>query len=341
MLPLSRAQIDYTELPIGKLLDHMSLPPFQRIKNEHHANEMYENVKLYYETHHDVVFTGSISVGSYPEKNEYIVFDGQHRLHVLAKLCATFPEIQTLTIRVDRYLINTEEEMFKLYHIINQNVPVQLFRGLMASCTAPAIEKWFGETFGAFCKDSEKPTVLNINIKHVLRRMETLGLFQRISTTDLIDSIRRLNTFYGSRTTEEWARWGVTIDEKRRHQLAKNATPFYLGLFRHYEWVSRLEVDPTAIEHYSSTALAKKRDALPKKIKIGVWNKRFENQMTGQCYCCKEELTYQKGDHCGHIVSVHDEGSNEIDNLEVVCSTCNEDMGTMHMEVYKTLFNVS
>ena len=31
MLPLSRAQIDYTELPIGKLLDHMSLPPFQRI----------------------------------------------------------------------------------------------------------------------------------------------------------------------------------------------------------------------------------------------------------------------------------------------------------------------
>jgi hypothetical protein len=31
MFPLSRAQIDYTELPIGKLLDNMSLPPFQRI----------------------------------------------------------------------------------------------------------------------------------------------------------------------------------------------------------------------------------------------------------------------------------------------------------------------
>ena len=168
--------------------------------------------------------------------------------------------------------------------------------------------------------------------------MEMMGLFQRMKATDLIESIGRLNTFYGLRTKEEWARWGVTIDEKRRHQLAKNATPFYLGLFRHYEWVSRLEVDPTAIEHYSSTALAKKRDALPKKIKIGVWNKRFENQMIGQCYCCKEELTYQKGYHCGHIVSVHDEGSNDIDNLEVVCSTCNEDMGTMHMEMYKTLF---
>ena len=81
MFPLTRKRIDYTELPIGKLLDRMRLPPFQRVKNEHHANEMYENVKLYYETHRDIVFTGSISVGSYPEKNEYIVFDGQHRLH--------------------------------------------------------------------------------------------------------------------------------------------------------------------------------------------------------------------------------------------------------------------
>jgi hypothetical protein len=208
MFPLTRDRIDYTELPIGKLLDRMSLPPFQRVKNEHHANEMYENVKLYYETHRDVVFTGSISVGSYPEKNEYIVFDGQHRLHVLDKLRATFPEIQTVTIRVDRYLINTEEEMYRLYHIINQNVPVQLFRGLMASCTAPAIEKWFGETFGAFCKDSEKPTVLNINIKHVLKRMEMMGLFQRMKAKDLIESIGRLNTFYGLRAKEEWARWG-------------------------------------------------------------------------------------------------------------------------------------
>lgn len=77
-----------TELPIGKLLDNTSLPPFQRIKNEHHANEMYENVKLYYKTHRDVVFTGSISVGSYPEKNEYIVFDGQHRSTQSIKRCA-------------------------------------------------------------------------------------------------------------------------------------------------------------------------------------------------------------------------------------------------------------
>ena len=339
MLPLSRSQIDYTELPIGKLLDNMSLPPFQRIKNEHHANEMYENVKLYYETHRDVVFTGSISVGSYPEKNEYIVFDGQHRLHVLAKLCKVFPEIQMLSIRVDRYLINTEEEMYKLYSIINQNVPVQLFRGLMASCAAPAIEKWFTDKFGTYCKDSDKPTMLNINVKQALRRMETFGLFQRMKVTDLIESIQRLNTFYGSRTAEEWTRWGITIDEKRRQQLAKTTTPFYLGLFRHYEWVLRLEADPMEIEHCSSTVLAKKRDALPKKIKMEVWNKRYTNQMTGQCYCCEEELTYQKGYHCGHIVSVYNGGSNEIANLEVVCSTCNEDMGTMHMELYKTLFN--
>ena len=338
MLPLSRSQIDYTELPIGKLLDNMSLPPFQRCKNEHHANEMYENVKLYYETHRDVVFTGSISVGSYPEKNQYIVFDGQHRLHVLAKLRTTFPEIQMLTIRVDRYLINTEEEMYKLYNIINQNVPVQLFRGLMASCAAPAVEKWFTDKFGTYCKDSDKPTMLNINVKQTLKRMETFGLFQRMKATDLIESIQRLNTFYGSRTAEEWTRWGITIDEKRRQQLAKTTTPFYLGLFRHYEWVLRLEADPMAIEHCSSTVLAKKRDALPKKIKMEVWNKRYANQMTGQCYCCEEELTYQKGYHCGHIVSVHDGGLNEIDNLEVVCSTCNEDMGTMHMEMYKTLF---
>lgn len=333
MFPLIRQQIDYTELQIGNLLDHMSLPPFQRTKNEQHVTELYESIKLYYETHQDIVFTGSISVGSYPEKNEYIVFDGQHRLHVLSKLRIVFPEIETIAIRVDRYLINTDEEMLKLYHIINQSVPVQLFRGMIASCVAPTIEKWFLEKFSTYCKDSEKPVLLNVNLKHVLKRLEIAGL---LSMPNLEQAVERLNNFYKS--SNNMKMWGVIIDEKRKQLLT--AQPFFLGLYRHYEWIPRLLLDPTTIDHFSSTALAKKRDALPKKIKNDVWNKRFLNQMTGQCYCCKEELKYQTGYHCGHILSVYEGGSNEIDNLEVVCSTCNEDMGTMHMEAYKTLFSV-
>ena len=60
--------------------------------------------------------------------------------------------------------------------------------------------------------------------------------------------------------------------------------------------------------------------------------------MTGHCYCCKKDMSYQNGYHCGHILSVHDGGANDLDNLEVVCATCNEDMGTMHMNDYKSMF---
>ena len=61
--------------------------------------------------------------------------------------------------------------------------------------------------------------------------------------------------------------------------------------------------------------------------------------MNGSCYCCNESISYQSGGfHCGHKKSLYEGGTNELDNLEIVCSTCNIDMGTMNMELYKKMF---
>lgn len=335
MFPLQRHQVNYESVQIGDLLTHYELPPFQRVKNEQHMNQLYEKVKLYYEKYNDIMFPGTISFGTYEDNlDKWMVFDGQHRLQVLQKLRQLYPDIDSIFIRVDHYHVRDEKEMWELYHIINQNEPVQLYTSLHVSSVASVVEKWFITRYGSYWKKSERPTLLNVNGKEVLQRMESMGYFANPSHV-VIHALERLCAFYKEQTRATWESWGISWDDKLQQLLTKDS--FYLGLYRTYEWIPRLFSDATTIDH-STTKRYNKCNKIPKKVRIDVWNKRFKGAEQGTCYCCHEAISCMSGFHCGHIVSVHDGGKNEVENLEVVCVTCNLEMGTMNMNQYKTFF---
>lgn len=333
MLPILRKNIEYKEVEIAKVLENFTLPKFQRNKDESHLEQLFQRFLSYYETNNDIVLTGSISVGVKTATSEWIVFDGQHRLHALDKLQKIRP-IHNCKIRIDIYHVDTEEQIFALYNIINTSEKVEIIRTLNASKTAPAIERWLQDRYVSYFKTSKSPNGLNVNIKDIMKRMVSCGVLD-LPYADIIERMEKLIEFYASILPETWAKWGV--DAKRISLLGNGAYPFYFGLYRHYEWIPRLvESD---INHCVVNKIP--RISIPRKIRSEVWRRRYGDITKGinvVCPCCKEPINYDYF-HVGHKISLAKGGTNEINNLDVVCSTCNLEMGTMSIEQYATLFD--
>lgn len=333
MLPIKRQNIEYIEVQVDKVLEKFTLPKFQRSKDESHVEQLFQRFLSYYEDNNDIVLTGSISVGLKTDTSEWIVFDGQHRLHALDRLQKIRP-IHMCKIRIDIYHVDTEEQIFALYNIINTSEKVELYRGIDAAKTAPAIETWLKDRYGAYFKPTKSPNGINVNIKDIMKRMELCGILD-LPYADIIERIEYLNKIYAGTLHETWFEWGV--ESKRLSLLGNGAYPFYFGLYRHYEWIPRL-VDKT-INHMTVHKIH--RVSIPKKIRSEIWSRRYGDIKQGSsvvCPCCKDKINYDNF-HVGHKLSLAKGGTNEINNLDVICSTCNLDMGTMSIEQYMALFS--
>lgn len=79
-----------------------------------------------------------------------------------------------------------------------------------------------------------------------------------------------------------------------------------------------------------------KRKSIPKKIKVMVWDK-YIGKIHGvaKCYCCNSKDIEQLEFHCGHVISVKDGGSDDIDNLRPICAGCNLSMGSENMNEFQ------
>ena len=70
---------------------------------------------------------------------------------------------------------------------------------------------------------------------------------------------------------------------------------------------------------------------VPHTLKNTVWKKRFKESNAGMCVCCTCNNICYATFQCGHILSRAKGGTIHKDNLEPICSACNQSMGTRHM----------
>lgn len=71
---------------------------------------------------------------------------------------------------------------------------------------------------------------------------------------------------------------------------------------------------------------------IPKRVKDLCWDRYIgEDNMTGNCYCCKTAKISYKSFQCGHVMAECKGGKTNIENLRPICSACNSSMGTMNM----------
>ena len=79
----------------------------------------------------------------------------------------------------------------------------------------------------------------------------------------------------------------------------------------------------------------KKKKVIPKNVKINIWNTYIDsNIQRHKCLCCKKSIISITEFHVGHVISEHNGGTLEINNLRPICSSCNYSMGTNNMVDY-------
>jgi len=82
----------------------------------------------------------------------------------------------------------------------------------------------------------------------------------------------------------------------------------------------------------TKTPEAKKKAAIPKKVKTDVWNTYIgADIIKHRCLCCKKTVINNTEFDVGHVVSEATGGSLEIGNLRPICAACNHSMGTRNM----------
>ena len=66
-----------------------------------------------------------------------------------------------------------------------------------------------------------------------------------------------------------------------------------------------------------------------------VWN-TYINQHVGEhvCLCCEVTMISQLNFECGHVISVHNGGKLEVENLRPICTPCNRSMNSKNMVVF-------
>ena len=75
-----------------------------------------------------------------------------------------------------------------------------------------------------------------------------------------------------------------------------------------------------------------RKRAIPKTLKINVWNHYIGNEVgSAKCMCCQECEIIQGHFEAGHVISERDGGGTTIENLRPICSLCNKSMGSKHM----------
>lgn len=332
-----KKRVDYQTFTISSLLEQTYIPTFQRIENTEHIDTILSGLIEYFDEYEELFLPGVISVGKLETKQKLILLDGQHRVRALEKMMKMRP-IDDLQVRVDVYHLENEQQAHEIYTIVNTSKKVELYTGDIAPYVIPLIQKYFKERYPQHCKTTLAPRSPNINLDTLAKRIEGCRLIERCSITvenvDIfLQHVKHLNDFYKGCSSNKLEEWGIK----------KTESEFCLGWFRQYEWLERL-VDlhkniPFDEQDHSvaSIEVKKERKKIPKVLKIDVWEKRFGGVMTGKCFCCEKDVMFTDFD-CGHIESVRDGGKNVLDNLEVVCKLCNQDMGTMNMMIYKKLF---
>ena len=74
---------------------------------------------------------------------------------------------------------------------------------------------------------------------------------------------------------------------------------------------------------------------IPKKVRTDVWNTFIGKEIPiHKCLCCLKTTICMTDFQVGHVLSEHDGGSLNIDNLRPICASCNISMGTTNMKDY-------
>jgi hypothetical protein len=77
-----------------------------------------------------------------------------------------------------------------------------------------------------------------------------------------------------------------------------------------------------------------KKNPIPQKLRQQVWETNVGDKFWGNCFVCQMRI-HALEFSCGHIISEFKGGKMVLENMKVVCKSCNSKMGIQNMLEFK------
>lgn len=250
--------------------------------------------------------------------NTLYILNGQHRYTILRDLD------RDIIIEIKLYNLTSEQEMHELFMKVNGSRPSVIMKSTTSQMKMNHVRKYLITKYNSYITKSKNPHRPNINLDLLIYKMEEEDIFDDMNHEDIIAKIEHLNEMYIYSRPDNLKDYDTMMLKCRQ----KNPVDvFVLGMFKNNAWVKQLKDKNMSIINI--------RQKVNKKLRNMTWKKRNGNSLTGSCYVCNTDIDYDVFE-CAHVVSVFEGGDNTLDNLEPTCRQCNNDMGTINLNDYKS-----
>ena len=283
------------------------IPLCNRDYIEERVNEFYENLLKYNkEIYNDTIPYINIIHTSLLNNKLYIC-DGQHRYYAYKK----FYENQNINFKIP-YIVkicNTKDELrnyfkdlnnvFILHDIILDDDKIDLLE---------RIKVYMKNKYPKHISKSANPHFPNINIDQLVHYL--LNSFKGYNYIDIISKMELLN----NKIKEE-----CYLSNKDYYDTSMKKNGFFIGFL------------------FIKSECENKRKYIPQTVRNSLWMKSYNDNINGKCYVCNGNITMHTF-HAGHKISVKKGGTNNINNLEILCPNCNLSMGCNDLEDFKKIY---
>lgn len=239
--------------------------------------------------------------------NSLYICDGQHRYYSLKKfyeetrLNFKFPYVMKVCETKDelRNYFKDLNNIFILHEIILEDDKIDLLE---------RIKVYMKNKYSKHISQSSNPRFPNINIDQLVHFL--LNSYSGYGYTDIISKMELLNT-------------------KIKDECKTSNIEYYnLGIKKQGFFIGYL---------FIKTENDNKRKKIPQTVRNSLWSKSYNDNINGKCYVCNGDITIHTF-HAGHKTSVKNGGTNNINNLEILCPSCNLSMGTQDLEEFKKTY---
>ena len=233
------------------------------------------------------------------EVAKVFIVDGQHRFYAYKR----YYEIQKTDFNIQFVIkiCSTKEEVSAFFKALNDNYNLHEII-LDDFDRADIIKNHININYKKHVSNSEKPNYPNINLDQV-----TKYILDRFSNSiNLIDEFEKLNNDI----------FEIIKNNEKFNKTKQNLYIAYLFL---------------------KTESEIKRKKIPATVRNKLWNSYFEETTIGKCTVCQTKID-NANFHAGHIISVKNGGTDNVNNLSPVCSCCNLSMGIQNLNDFKNKY---
>jgi 5-methylcytosine-specific restriction endonuclease McrA len=308
------------------------------------------------------------------EKDWYIV-DGQHRFCAMRKLRELeYPNFTVWVQWKKSDTMEDMLDLFRRMNN-HVEVPEYILKcSINERNIYDDLRKYFTRKYSIYLSDNKKCRSPNLHLDTFIDEIHDSNIIYRkmiTQTSQLVHYIETWNQYYLNELREKDNDKFMKIVQKTKTKHAYSilkkigALPEYFafGFIRDNDWLyndsipiipnsyddvqfqlseefismvnSYLADENGILVNNDVIVIPQKRKTIPPMKKQKVWLTYMGNVLVGECYVCNSQLEYENCE-MGHVLSIHNGGTDDETNLRPICGSCNKSMGVNNLEEYKT-----